>query len=83
MGLGPLSHGSYLFIIGPMGAFVFFALGCLDGEVQTTNILWTGKSADSLVGNESFCVYHRVLSLLSQFLKTDRSAAKVELNRRL
>ncbi len=29
--------------------FVFFALGCLDGEVQTTNILWSDKSADSLV----------------------------------
>ena len=39
MGLGPWSHGSYLFIIGPMGSFVFFALGCLDGEAETTNIL--------------------------------------------
>lgn len=44
MGLGQLSHGSCLFIIGPMGTFVFIAVGCLDGEVQTTNILRTGKN---------------------------------------
>lgn len=63
MGLGPWSHGSYLFIIGPMGTFVFFALGCLDGEVQTTIILWNGKSADSLVGSENSGVFlsHKVL----------------------
>lgn len=39
MGFGPWSHGSYLFIICPMGAFAYFALGCLDEEVQTTNIV--------------------------------------------
>lgn len=63
IGLGPWSHGSYLFIIGPMRTFVSFALGCLDGEVQTTNILWTGKSAESLVGNEKSGVFssHEVL----------------------
>lgn len=57
MGLGLWSHGSYLFIIGPMGTFVFFTLGCLDGEVQTTNILWTGKSSDSLAGDEKSGVF--------------------------
>lgn len=57
MGLGPWSHGGYLFIFGPMGTFVFFALGCLDGEVQTTIILWNGKSADSLVGSENSGVF--------------------------
>lgn len=62
MGLGLWSHGSYLFIIGPMGTFVFFALGCLDGAVQTTNILWIGKSADSLVGNEmSSCLMMKLI----------------------
>lgn len=30
MGLGPQSHGSHLFINGPMGTFVFPALGCLE-----------------------------------------------------
>lgn len=39
MGLGQWSHGNYLFIIGPMGTFVSFAVGCLGGEVQTTNVL--------------------------------------------
>lgn len=47
----PWSHGSYLFIIGPMGAFVFKALGCLGEEVQITNIMSTGKSAESLSHN--------------------------------
>lgn len=57
MGLSPWSHGSYLFIIGPMGTFVFFALGCLvggvGGGVKEENILWTDKCADSLAGAES------------------------------
>lgn len=60
--------------------------------MQTTNILWIGKSADSLAGNEKSGVssshdnikyYHTVLGLLSQFLKTDQCAAEVELNRDL
>lgn len=37
MGLGLLSHGSHLFIIGPMGTFVFFTLGWLDEQEKTTN----------------------------------------------
>lgn len=59
MGLGPSSHGSHLFINGPMGTFVFFALGCLDGEGQKTNTLWTCKSADLLAGNENVYVLWR------------------------
>lgn len=51
-GTWPWSHGSYLSIIGPMRAFVFFALGCL-GE-EATNIMWTGKCADSLAGNKKW-----------------------------
>lgn len=31
VGLGPQSHGSHLFINGPMGTFVFSAQGCLAG----------------------------------------------------
>lgn len=94
MGLGPWSHGSYLFIIGPMGTFVFFALGCLEGEAQTTNMLWIGKSADSLgpvkksgvfasPGVVNMKYYHVVFGLFFPLLKTDQCAAEIELNRRL
>lgn len=48
-GTWPWSHGNYLFIIAPMGAFVFSGSGCLDGEVHTADILQADKSEESLV----------------------------------
>lgn len=53
--------GAIFFNIGPMGIFVFFALGCLGGEVQIAPCLCytrcTSKSADSLVANKNRGVF--------------------------
>lgn len=52
-GTWPWSHGSYLFIISPMGTFVFFCLRMFRwGEADNKYyIMWTSKSADSLASH--------------------------------
>lgn len=61
MGLSHCHMGAIFFNIGPMGIFVFFALGCLGGEVQIAPCLCyircTSKSADSLVANKNRGVF--------------------------
>lgn len=69
-----------------------FALGCLEEEVQTTNLLWTSKSAHSSAGKSivlsshdvaNIKHYHVLFCLFLHFLKTDLCAAAMQLNRHL